>query len=71
MDIDKLNAMRKAAIDGILKIIETLEEPEIKQLLNSLDKLDSQGEYMPFCAVITYFIKEYFLEEKISLIFNN
>ncbi|NET25883.1 retron system putative HNH endonuclease [Okeania sp. SIO1I7] len=64
LDIDKLNAMRKAAIDGILEVVENLEKSEIKELLDSFDKLDNQGKYIPFCAVITYIIQEYFIGEK-------
>ncbi len=64
LDINKLNAMRREAIDGILEAVDNLEQLEIQQLLNSFDKLDNQGKYAPFCAVITYIIKEYFIEGK-------
>lgn len=64
LDIDKLNAMRREAINGIVEAVENLEESEIKQLIDGLNKLDNQGKYIPFCAVITYYLKKYFIGEK-------
>lgn len=60
LDIDKLTAERKQAIDGFLQAIEELSEEEIQQFVQGYQKLDSKGKYAPFCAVIAYIFKEYF-----------
>ncbi|MBD2339267.1 TIGR02646 family protein [Calothrix sp. FACHB-156] len=60
LDINKLQNMRKVAIDAALMGIEDLSDEEIQQLVEGYEKLDSNGQYTPFCAAIIYLLKNYF-----------
>ncbi|BAZ52065.1 hypothetical protein NIES4103_47240 [Nostoc sp. NIES-4103] len=60
LNIDKLQNMRKVAIDAILLDIESLTEAEIQQLAEGYGKPDSSGQYTPFCAAIIYLLQNYF-----------
>jgi uncharacterized protein (TIGR02646 family) len=61
LNIDKLIAMRREAIEGVLLAIDGLTEAEIQQLAQSYNQLDKQGRYTPFCAAIAYIFKQYFI----------
>ncbi len=61
LDIDKMRAMRREAIDGILEAIEGLTGEEIQLLAQGCDKPDANGQYTPFCGAITYILKHYFV----------
>ncbi|MEH1907927.1 retron system putative HNH endonuclease [Nostoc sp.] len=60
LDIDKLQNMRRVAIDAALLAIEGLTEIEIQLLAEGYQQLDANGQYTPFCAAITYLLKNYF-----------
>ncbi|MBE9198812.1 MULTISPECIES: retron system putative HNH endonuclease [unclassified Nodularia (in: cyanobacteria)] len=60
LNINKLQNMRKLAIDAALLGIEDLTDAEIQQLVKGYDQIDSHGQYTPFCAAIIYFLKNYF-----------
>ncbi|MCC5617676.1 hypothetical protein LC605_21805 [Nostoc sp. CHAB 5836] len=60
LDIDKLQKMRKKAIDGALLATEGLTEIEIQLLAEGYQELDANDQYTPFCAAITYLLKNYF-----------
>lgn len=59
LDIDKLNSMRKVAIEGVLEGIEELSEAEIAQLADGFSKRDRQGQYVPFCFAIIHVLRQY------------
>lgn len=52
--------MRRVAIDAVLVDIDSLTEAEIQQLAEGYEKPDSNGQYTPFRAAITYLLKNYF-----------
>lgn len=60
LDIDKLQKMRKVAIDAALLATEGLTEIEIQLLAEGYEKLDVDGKHTPFCAAISYLLKNYF-----------
>ncbi|WP_375514570.1 retron system putative HNH endonuclease [uncultured Nostoc sp.] len=60
LDIDKLQNMRRVAIDAALLATEGLTEIEIKLLAEGYEKLDVDGQYTPFCAAIGYLLNNYF-----------
>lgn len=59
LNIPKLIAMRREAIDGILQDIEELTDEEIQQLVEGYDQPDTNGQYTPFCTAIVYILKQY------------
>ena len=65
LDIDKLNAMRRAAIEVILEGMDKLTTQEEKQkekqkLLQGFEQPDANGQYEEFCAAIAYILKTYY-----------
>ncbi len=60
LDIDKLQKMRRVAIDAALLATEGLTEIEIQLLAEGYQQLDANEQYTPFCAAITYLLKNYF-----------
>ncbi|MEH2259455.1 retron system putative HNH endonuclease [Nostoc sp.] len=60
LDIDKLQKMRRVAIDAALLATEGLTEIEIKLLAEGYEKLDVDGQHTPFCTAINYLLKNYF-----------
>jgi uncharacterized protein (TIGR02646 family) len=60
LDIDKLQKMRRVAIDAALLATEGLSEIEIQLLTEGYEKPDIDGQYTPFCAAISYFFNNYF-----------
>jgi uncharacterized protein (TIGR02646 family) len=60
LDIDKLRAMRREAIDAALLDIEKFTDEEIRKLAQSYEQLDADGRYTPFCAAIAYILNQYF-----------
>jgi predicted ATP-binding protein involved in virulence len=61
LDIDKLRAMRREAIDGVLLAIDGLTDEEIQQLAQGYAQPDANGRYTPFCAAIAYILQLYFI----------
>ncbi len=60
LDIDKLRAMRRAAIDGFLQAVEGFSDEEIQKFARSYEQPDASGQYAPFCGAIAYIFKRYF-----------
>jgi uncharacterized protein (TIGR02646 family) len=60
LNIDKLQNMRRIAIDAILQDIDQFSEEEIQQLAQSYEQLDNNGQYIPFCTAIAYILQNYF-----------
>lgn len=60
LNIDKLQNMRRIAIDAVLQDIDQFSPEEIQQLAQSYEQLDNNGEYTPFCAAIAYILQNYF-----------
>ncbi len=61
LDIDKLRAMRREAIDAALLAIDGLTDEEIQQLAQGYAQPDANGRYTPFCAAIAYILQLYFI----------
>jgi uncharacterized protein (TIGR02646 family) len=61
LNIPKLTAMRREAIDAILLDIEELTEAEIQQLAVGYAQPDANGQYTPFCFAIAYILNQYFI----------
>ncbi len=59
LDIDKLKKMREKAIEGILDIIDTLNEDQISKLIDGFEQSDATGKYAEFCNVIVYVLRQY------------
>ncbi|MGB5633690.1 MAG: retron system putative HNH endonuclease [Waterburya sp.] len=59
LNINKLKRMREQAIEGILEIIETLNDDEIRKLINGFEQTNTNGEYEEFCSAIAYVLKQY------------
>jgi uncharacterized protein (TIGR02646 family) len=61
LDIDKLRAMRSAAIDGTLLAIEGLTDQEIQLFAQGVEQLNDEGKYQSFCFAIAYILNQYFI----------
>ncbi len=61
LNIPKLMAMRREAIDGVLLGIEELTDEEIQQLAQGYAQPDADGRYTPFCTAIAYIFNQYFV----------
>lgn len=61
LNIPKLTAMRREAIDAILLDIEELTDAEIQQLAVGYAQPDANGGYTPFCFAIAYILNQYFI----------
>lgn len=61
INIPKLTAMRREAIDGVLLAIDGLTDEEIQQLAQGYAQPDADGRYTPFCDAIGYILNQYFL----------
>lgn len=59
LDIDKLKKMREKAFEGILDVIDTLDNDDIKKLIKGFEQTNAQGEYEEFCSAIAYVLKQY------------
>ena len=60
LNINKLQTLRKNAIDGVLLAVEGLTEEEILQFSRAYQEFDSNNEYRPFCTAIAYILDRYF-----------
>ncbi|MGK7925879.1 MAG: retron system putative HNH endonuclease [Spirulina sp.] len=60
LNINKLQTLRKNAIDGVLLAVEGLTEEEILQFSRAYREFDSNNEYRPFCTAIAYILDRYF-----------
>ncbi len=59
LDINKLKKMREQAFEGILDDIDTLNNDEIRKLINGFEQSNKKGEYEEFCSAIVYILKQY------------
>lgn len=57
----KLEATRRRQLQRSLPLLDGLTDAEIQKLAEGFDQLDSNGQYTPFCAAITYILKQYFV----------
>jgi len=61
LNIDKLKAMRRGVIDGILQNIEELTDIEIQNLVRHYSSPNVDGQYTQGCAVIVYILNQYLI----------
>ncbi|NEP40499.1 MAG: TIGR02646 family protein [Okeania sp. SIO2H7] len=61
LNIDRLQAMRLEAIEGILTDIDKLSKSKIEELANGFEKQDDRGKYEPFCQAVVYVLRKYYL----------
>lgn len=59
LDIDKLRAMRREAIEAILDGFEDLTESDKHQLIEGFKTTDNEGKYTEFCMVLVYIIMQF------------
>lgn len=52
LHLDKLNRMRKGAIDGALDNIDDLDSDDLRRLITGFSQPDQNGRYHPFCMAI-------------------
>jgi len=57
LNIDKLIAFRRKAIEGYLEILGSMSSAELQRLISSLDKKDDKGAFVPFCFVIVQVLR--------------
>ena len=58
LNIDKLIALRKKALEAILDDWESLTDEDKKTLMSGFEQRNSAGAYEPFCAAIIYMINQ-------------
>lgn len=61
LNINKLQRMRRKAIDKILLGIADCTNEEIQQLAVGYARPDAVGQYTAFCGAIVYILKHYFV----------
>lgn len=59
LNINRLQKMRSAAIEGILDGLDLTDIQTIQDLINAFEKPNRNGEYEEFCHVIIYALKQY------------
>ena len=59
LDVSKLNAARRLAIDGILEGIEAETDESIQRLIVRFSDKDDEGRFTPFCSAVVYTLKKY------------
>ena len=60
LDIRKLTAMRRAAIDGALTLFEEgASDEEIRQLIAFIDSRNEEGHYTPFASAVVQVLVRY------------
>jgi uncharacterized protein (TIGR02646 family) len=59
LNISKLIAFRRKAVDGVLTGIEDLSAEELQLLAEGFNQPDQHGQLLPFCAAIAYILKTY------------
>lgn len=57
LDIKKLTALRRGAIEGILDNIEDLNDLEFQTLIDGFQQKDSQGRFAEFCMAVIYVLR--------------
>jgi hypothetical protein len=60
LDIPKLVAMRRAAIDGALALLdEAANDEEIRQFITVIDSRDTEGKHTPFASAVVQILSAY------------
>lgn len=60
LDIRKLTAMRRAAIDGAVALLEEgVSGEELKRLIAGFDSRDAEGHHTPFASAVVQFLEAY------------
>ena len=57
LNIDKLIAFRRNAIDGYLDILDSMSSADLQRLIVSLDRKDTKGSFVPFCFAIAQVLR--------------
>ena len=60
LDIDKLNALREAAIRGATEGLDQLTPQDKAALERLYSERDSEGLFVEFCTPILYFLQSYY-----------
>lgn len=59
LDHSRLEAARKQAIAGVRQLLQKNPETEdLRKLIQSYDRLDRDGKYVPYCTVILYVLQQ-------------
>jgi len=59
LDIDKLKALRRKAIEGVTDILDSLSLKEIQSWITALHQRDSDRSFTPFCQILIQILKTY------------
>jgi uncharacterized protein (TIGR02646 family) len=60
LDHSSLEAARKQAIAGVRQLLQKHPEAEdLRKLIQSCDRLDLDGKYLPYCTVILYVLHQF------------
>lgn len=59
LGLPKLEAMRRAAIEGALEVLETGDDEELRALLAVLDARDANGRFTPFASAAVQVLARY------------
>jgi len=57
LNIDKLIAFRRKAIEGYLDILGSMSSTDLQRLISSLDRKDTNGVFVPFCFAIAQVLR--------------
>lgn len=58
LNISKLTANRRKAIEDILEVIDHLSDEDIKKLIQGFNQPNDKGEYEEFCVAIIYILNQ-------------
>lgn len=58
LDIDKLRALRKSAIEGVISELDTLSDQDLGRLISGFTERDSTGKFPEFCIPIVSVLRE-------------
>ncbi|GAJ05726.1 unnamed protein product, partial [marine sediment metagenome] len=50
LNIPKLRIYRRETIEGVLEGVDSLEQSDIRELIEVFRRRDSEGRYAPFCT---------------------
>ena len=59
LDVRKLEASRRLAIEGALEGIEAETVDSLQQQIASYSQKNEDGKFLPFCSAIIYILKQY------------
>jgi uncharacterized protein (TIGR02646 family) len=67
LDIQKLTASRRAAIDGALTLFEEgASDEEIRQLIDFIDSRNAEGQHTPFASAVVQVLTSYLAPAPVS-----